>query len=451
MNIKTINPYTNKKIQTYTLHSAKQVDRIIEDVHNSYFKWRKTSFDIKENLLLKISNQLINNSNEYAKIITNEMGKPIAEAIAEVNKCALVCEYYAKNAKNFLSTNYIKTENANSYVKYDPLGIVFGIMPWNFPFWQVFRFVAPALMAGNVCLLKHASNVSQCSIVIDLLINELSPIKNIFKSILIHSSSTKCIISDNRIAAVTLTGSEVAGQSVAQNAGKSLKKCVLELGGSDPFIVFNNADVKKSAKFAINARFFNSGQSCIAAKRFIVHKDVYRDFINEVKKHFKSLKVGDPLNLKTNIGPLAKIEFAKVLDCIVQGSIKNGAKLIFGGKVDKCFYKPTLLIDVTPDMPVFTNETFGPVMCVCKAESNTNAVELANKSDFGLSSSIWTSDIKYAEKISSDIESGAVFINKISHSDPRLPFGGMKKSGYGRELSKEGMMEFVNCKTIVIG
>ena len=451
MNIKTINPYTNKEIKTYTLHSNKQVNRIIEDVHNSYFKWRATSFDLRKSLLLDLSNQLENNSKQYSEIITNEMGKPISESISEVKKCALVCEYYAKNAKHFLSPNYIKTENANSYVKYDPLGVIFAIMPWNFPFWQVFRFVAPALISGNVCLLKHASNVSQCSIAIDLLINKLSPIKNIFKNLLIHSDSVKSIIHDNRIAAVTLTGSEVAGASVAQNAGKSLKKCVLELGGSDPFIVFNDADIKKCAKFAINGRFFNSGQSCIAAKRFIVHKDVYRDFINEIKDHFKSLKMGNPLSLKTNIGPLAKIEFTKELDYIVQDSIKNGAKLIFGGKVDNCFYEPTLLIDVSSDMLVFTNETFGPVMCISQAKSNIHAIELANKSDFGLSSSLWTSNIEYAEKISSDIESGAVFINKISHSDPRLPFGGIKKSGYGRELSKQGMMEFVNCKTIVVG
>ena len=451
MNIKTINPYTNKEIKTYALHSNEEIDQIIENVYNSYFKWKKIPFDIRESFLLNISNQLECNVKQYAEIITNEMGKPIAESIAEVKKSALVCDYYAKNAKHFLNSDYIETENSNSYVKYDPLGIIFGIMPWNFPFWQVFRFIAPALMAGNVCLLKHASNVSQCSIAINSLINEYSPIKNIFRNLLIHSNSVDSIICDKRIAAVTLTGSEIAGASVAKSAGKNLKKCVLELGGSDPFIVLADADIKQSAKSAINGRFFNSGQSCIAAKRFIVHKDIYENFVNEIKIHFKSLKIGDPLDLETNIGPLAKIEFAKELDCIVQDSIQDGANLVLGGGVNKCFYEPTLLTDVTSDMLVFKNETFGPVMSICKAKTNSHAIELANKSDFGLSSSIWTSDINYAEKITSDIDCGAVFINKISHSDPRLPFGGIKKSGYGRELSKQGIMEFINCKTVVVG
>ena len=356
MNLKTINPFTNKEIHTYSLHSNKQIDSIIEDVYKSYNDWKNTSFKDRKRLLVEIALHLKQNSFEYAKIITKEMGKPISESLSEINKCSLVCDYYAENGEAFLKSKYIETENLKSYVQYDPLGVVFGIMPWNFPFWQVFRIVAPSLMVGNVCILKHASNVTGCSVTIESLINKLSPIKNIFRSLIINSSAVGQIIEDNRISAVTLTGSETTGMSVAKKAGNSLKKCVLELGGSDPFIVLKDADIKKSAKYAINARFLNSGQSCIAAKRFIVHRDIYEDFIRELKEHFTKLKIGNPLDDDTNIGPLAKKEFLQEIDHLVQSSIHKGAKLIYGGKINKCFYEPTLLIDVKEDMPVFKEE-----------------------------------------------------------------------------------------------
>tara|TARA_B100000965_G_scaffold274692_1_gene232660 strand:- start:4521 stop:5873 length:1353 start_codon:yes stop_codon:yes gene_type:complete len=448
--IKTINPYNNKMIMSYFQHTDDDINMIIQNVNDSYKKWKNISIKNRSFLLLDLAENLESNKLQYGKLITEEIGKPIKESILEIIKCASVCKYYADNSESFLRNDYIKTENFKSYVRYNPLGVVFGIMPWNFPFWQVFRFVAPSLMAGNVCLLKHASNTLGSAVLIDNIINKLSPIKNIFRNVIVKSDRVGGLIKDSRIAAVTLTGGETAGMNVAAIAGSALKKCVLELGGSDPFIVLHDADIKTAAKNAIKARFLNSGQSCIAAKRFIVHKSVYSKFIAEVKKYFDQFVLGDPLDSKTTIGPLAKKEFLIEIDKIVKTSIKEGAKLIYGGKINSCFYEPTLLVDVTENMKVFNEETFGPIMCITKAETTIQAISLANQSEYGLSSSIWTSDIKNAEKISSEIESGAVFINKLSYSDPRLPFGGIKKSGYGRELSKEGIMEFVNKKTIVV-
>tara|TARA_B100000579_G_scaffold327906_1_gene277863 strand:- start:324 stop:1676 length:1353 start_codon:yes stop_codon:yes gene_type:complete len=448
--IKSINPYNNKIIKSYFQHTDDDIDIIIQNVDDSYKKWKNISIKNRSFLLLELAENLESNKLQYGKVITEEIGKPIKESILEITKCASVCKYYADNSESFLQNDYIKTENSKSYVQYNPLGIVFGIMPWNFPFWQVFRFVAPSLMAGNVCLLKHASNTLGSAVLIENIINKLSPVENIFRNVIVNSDRVGSLIKDSRIAAVTLTGGEEAGMNVGAIAGSSLKKCVLELGGSDPFIVLHDADIKTAAKNAIRARFLNSGQSCIAAKRFIVHKSVYSKFIAEIKKYFGQFVLGDPLDSKTTIGPLAKKEFLIEIDNIVKESIKEGAKLLYGGRINTCFYEPTLLVDVNKNMKVFNEETFGPVMCITKAETTIEAISLANQSEYGLSSSIWSSDIKNAEKISSEIESGAVFINKLSYSDPRLPFGGIKKSGYGRELSKEGIMEFVNKKTIVV-
>ena len=448
--IKSINPYNNKIIKSYFQDTDDDINMIIQNVNDSYKKWKNIPIKNRRFFLLELAENLESNKLEYGKVITEEIGKPIKESILEITKCSSVCKYYADNGESFLQNDYIKTENSKSYVQYNPLGVVFGIMPWNFPFWQVFRFVAPSLMAGNVCLLKHASNTLGSAVLIDNIINKLSPIENIFRNVIVDSDRVGGLIKDSRIAAVTLTGGETAGMNVGAIAGSALKKCVLELGGSDPFVVLHDADIKTAAKNAIKARFLNSGQSCIAAKRFIVHKSVYSKFIAEIKKYFDQFVLGDPLDSKTTIGPLAKKEFLIEIDKIVKTSIKEGAKLIYGGKINSCFYEPTLLVDVTENMKVFNKETFGPVMCITKAETTIQAISLANQSEYGLSSSIWTSDIKNAEKISSEIESGAVFINKLSYSDPRLPFGGIKKSGYGRELSKEGIMEFVNKKTTVV-
>jgi succinate-semialdehyde dehydrogenase/glutarate-semialdehyde dehydrogenase len=368
----------------------------------------------------------------------------------EIDKCVWVLKYFATNAASFLKKKEIKTEYSESYIQYDPLGVILGIMPWNFPYWQVIRFIAPVLMSGNTCIVKHASNVSGCALLIEKLISNNSRFKNIYKTILISANRVKNVINHKNIKAVSLTGSDEAGSSVAMHAGREIKKTVLELGGSDPFIVLADADVKMAAKVAISARFFNNGQSCIAAKRFIIHRDVYEQFINYVHKSISDLVVGDALNENTQIGPLAKKEFVDELNNIVQSSITQGAKCLLGGDIKDCFYMPTLLVDVTEKMEVFKKETFGPVLCVAKCEDTDDAIRIANNSNYGLGGSLWTSDIKLAKELTKKINTGSIFINDMTKSDPRLPFGGINKSGYGIELSEFGIKEFVNIKTVVV-
>ncbi len=450
MKIISINPFDNSTIKEYDTYSNQTVDDIIAKSNKDFLIWKNLSFNDRKEILLKIGVKLKKDLEKHAKMISLEMGKPIKESRAEILKCVWVIEYYAENASEFLKPETIKSDYSNSYIQYDPIGIILGIMPWNFPYWQVFRFIAPSLMAGNTCVLKHASNVSGCALLIEELINSVSNYKSIFKTLLISSSQVEHAIKNPYVKAVTLTGSEYAGSEVAMRAGKEIKKTVLELGGSDCFIVLDDADINKAAKTAILARFLNSGQSCIAAKRFLVHKDIYDDFIDKVKIYIEKMKMGDPLSEETNIGPLAKEKFSEELDNLVQSSIKKGAKCLLGAKKKNAFYEPTLLIDVNLNMDVFTCETFGPVFCVSKISSTKEAIDIANNSEYGLGGSIWTRNIEKAKIMATQIETGAIFINDMTKSDPRLPFGGIKKSGYGIELSKYGIREFVNMKTIAI-
>ena len=450
MSLKSINPATGKIIDEYQEYSNSDVDSIIDNVSNEFFIWKNISFDERKNILLLIADKMKSNIDTHSKMISIEMGKPIVESRAEILKCIWVIEYYAKNAEKFLDKEIINSDYTESYIQYDPLGIVFGIMPWNFPYWQVFRFIAPSLMAGNVCILKHASNVSGCALLIEKLVNDCSPYKNIFKTLLISSSQVENVICNSKVKAVTLTGSEHAGSQVAMKAGEQIKKTVLELGGSDSYIVLDDANLELSAKTAVIARFLNTGQSCIAAKRFFVHNKVYDSFIEKVKNIIVDLKVGDPLLEETQIGPLAKPEFVNEVDELVKSSVKKGARCLVGGIKKNSYYYPTLLVDVNQSMDVFKYETFGPVFCIVRINNVEEAIKLANNSDYGLGGSVWTSSIEKGKEVASKIETGAVFINDMTKSDPRLPFGGVKKSGYGVELSKYGIREFVNMKTVVV-
>ena len=448
--IKSINPSTGKLIQEYNIYSEEETALIIGQVSDEYNVWRMISFQERKNILLNIANSLNENLMEHASMISMEIGKPIVESKMEIEKCVWVIEYFAENAEEFLKNEIIKTGYNESYVQCDALGVIFGVMPWNFPYWQVIRFIAPVLMAGNTCIVKHASNVSGCSLSIEKLISDNSPYKNIYRSLLISSNKVGNVIKNKYIKGVSLTGSDKAGSAVAMQAGKEIKKTVLELGGSDPFIVLDDADVTEASKTAVSARFFNAGQSCIAAKRFLIHEAVYDDFIANVKKGIENLVIGDALDENTQIGPLAKQEFSEELSVLVQSAIKDGALCLVGGEVKNCYYIPTLLVDVTENMDVFKKETFGPVFCITKIKDVDDAIRLANKSDYGLGGSLWTSNIDLAKKLVRLINTGAVFINDMTKSDPRLPFGGINKSGYGVELSKHGIREFVNMKTIVV-
>jgi succinate-semialdehyde dehydrogenase/glutarate-semialdehyde dehydrogenase len=381
------------------------------------------------------------------------MGKIITESLAEVEKSAWVCEYYAENAEQFLSDEIIKSGAARSFVSFEPLGPVLAVMPWNFPFWQVFRFAAPALMAGNAGLLKHASNVPGCALAIEQIFREAGFPENLFRTLMIPGRDVEHILKNDKVVAATLTGSESAGSKVASFAGKYLKKTVMELGGSDPFIVLEDANIEKCAQIAVTARMLNTGQSCIAAKRFIVVDEVYKTFVARVKEILSELKTGDPLNPKSRFGPLARLDLMEDVDRQINASVEQGAKLELGGRRmagEGFYYEPTLLTDVTPEMPVFSEETFGPVLAVMKVKSEKEAIEAANNCEYGLGGCLWTTDVDKGIELARQIESGAVFVNGMVKSDPRLPFGGIKRSGYGRELSHYGMREFVNIKTIVV-
>jgi len=390
---------------------------------------------------------------EYARTMTLEMGKPIVQGEAEVDKCAWVCEYYADHAEAFLAEQPRETEASRSYVRFDPLGPVLAVMPWNFPFWQVFRFAAPALMAGNAGVLKHASNVPRCALAIEEVFREAGFPRGLFSTVLVGSSAVAALIANPRIVAVTLTGSDRAGSKVAEQAGRELKKTVLELGGSDPFIVLADADLAAAARTAAEARLINSGQSCIAAKRFIVVEPVADQFLDRFLDELRSRRMGDPLVRGTQVGPQARIDLRDLLHEQVAESVKRGAKLLLGGEVPAgkgAFYPPTLLAAVDKGMPAFDEETFGPVAAVIRAKDEADAVRLANDSTFGLGASLWTEDRVRAERLAAQIEAGSVFVNGVVKSDPRLPFGGIKRSGYGRELSEYGIREFVNVKSVWI-
>jgi succinate-semialdehyde dehydrogenase/glutarate-semialdehyde dehydrogenase len=454
MGIQSINPTTEEVLQTFEPYSQEQIDEALEQARRTFLQWRTTSFAERAAGFQRLARTLRARKTELARLAVQEMGKSLIEAEAEVEKCAWNCEYYAENAESFLADERVATNATESYVSFQPLGVVLALMPWNFPYWQVFRFAAPALMAGNTAVLKHASNVSLCALEIERIFRESDLPVGIFRTVLVPGSETASLIADRRIAAVTLTGSEGAGVAVASASGAALKKHVLELGGSDAFIVLEDADLDQAAQVAVTARFQNNGQSCIAAKRFIVVESVAADFERKFAEAASKLRVGDPLERETQIGPVARGDLRDELDRQVQTSIKMGARVLLGGKPRAgkgYFYEPTILTDVTPDMPMFREETFGPAAAVIRARDTEHALELANDSQFGLGGNLWTRDIARGRALARRIESGAVFINGMTASDPRLPFGGVKHSGYGRELSVFGIREFVNIQTVWIG
>jgi succinate-semialdehyde dehydrogenase/glutarate-semialdehyde dehydrogenase len=450
MSLKSINPYTNRIIEEFDEFSDRQLEDLVTQSGDAFKKWKKTSFAYRKSLMYKVSGLLVENIKEYAGAVTAEMGKPVSESIAEVEKCAWVCNYYADHAEDFLREEPASSDADISYVSYEPLGIVLGIMPWNFPFWQVFRFVVPTLMAGNTVLLKHASNVQICARNIENIFTRSGFPPSVFSNLVIGSSRVEKIIEHELVKAVSLTGSEFAGQKVAECAGRKIKKTLLELGGSNAFIVLADADLEKAVETGIKARMQNAGQSCIAAKRFIVHEKVSEKFISLFKEKMKELRHGDPMDKEINLGPLANIEQAETVAKQVRESVEMGARVISGGSPDNTYYPPTLVLDVRPGMPLFDEEVFGPVAPVIIAKDTSEAIELANQTKFGLGVSLFTNDLKKAAELVPEFNDGAVFINALVKSDPRLPFGGTKQSGYGRELAIHGIREFVNIKTVYI-
>jgi succinate-semialdehyde dehydrogenase/glutarate-semialdehyde dehydrogenase len=449
--MKAINPATGQLIRDYGEHTDADIARCIAAAASAFESWSRTSFADRAALVRRAADVLRQQQSDFANLMTSEMGKTLASAAAEVDKCVWGCQFYADHAERFLARQIVPTDAGKSYVRYDPLGPILAVMPWNFPFWQVFRFAAPALMAGNVVILKHAANVPGCALAIEQVFHKAGFPDGSMATLLISSSRVAPLVENPAIRAVTLTGSDLAGQSVAAAAGKQLKKTVLELGGSDPFIVLADADPTAVARQAAKARTINSGQSCIAAKRFIVEAAIADPFEQALAAEMKRLKVGDPLDRSTDVGPLAREDLLETLHDQVERSIQAGARLLTGGKrlpQTGYYYPPTVLAGVEPGMAAFDEETFGPVAAVTIANNADHAVELANRSPFGLSSSIWTADPNRGEALAARIDSGAVFVNEISKSDPRLPFGGVKRSGYGRELAEFGIREFVNIKTV---
>jgi succinate-semialdehyde dehydrogenase / glutarate-semialdehyde dehydrogenase len=450
MLLQSINPYNQEIIHQCEEFSPEVVCEVLEASQLAFEKWRFTSISDRAGYMKKLAELLTINKEPLARVITLEMGKPIRESIAEIEKCAWACNYFLKNAPRFLKPQVIKSDAQHSRIVFEPIGPILGIMPWNFPFWQVFRFLAPTLMAGNTALLKHASNVQLCAQEIEKLFVQSGFPPNVFRNLRISSKNIQSVISNKYIKAITLTGSEKAGSAAAAEAGRNIKKSVLELGGSNAFIVLEDADIGLAVNEAVKARMQNAGQSCISAKRFIVHEKIADEFANKFVQRINKLNVGNPLAMETEIGPLSNISQAMEVERQVNESIKMGAYLITGGKRADAFYAPTLLTQVTMEMPVFKEEVFGPVAVLMKFSEELDAIDLANASEFGLGTSIFTKDIKHAEKLIPLLEDGSVFINSLVKSDPRLPFGGTKKSGYGRELSRVGMLEFVNIKTIFI-
>jgi succinate-semialdehyde dehydrogenase/glutarate-semialdehyde dehydrogenase len=449
--MKAINPATEELIRDYPEPDTAEVAERLAAAEQTFTTWRKVPFAERGRLMSAAADLLRERRHEYGRLMTDEMGKPLAAAEGEVDKCAWVCDFYAEHAEDFLAGEAVATDASRSSIRYDPLGPVLAIMPWNFPFWQVFRFAAPALMAGNVGLLKHAGNVPGTALAIEETFRDAGFPDGTFTSLLIPSSRVPDLIRNPAVRAVTLTGSEKAGMEVAAEAGRCLKKTVLELGGSDPFIVLADADPAEAAREAARARTINSGQSCIAAKRFIVDESIAGRFEEELVRRMEGLKVGNPLDHAMEVGPMARADLLDDLDDQVRRTVAAGAALRTGGRRREgkgWYYEPTVLTGVTPGMAAFDEETFGPVAAVIRAQSTDDAIELANRSRYGLGASLWTADAVRAEALASEIDAGSVFINGIVKSDPRLPFGGIKSSGYGRELSAVGIREFVNIKTV---
>lgn len=453
MSIASINPATGEVLRRFDAHDEAFVEAALARADETFRAWRQTPFSERAERLMRAGALLDEEKNRWGELMTLEMGKPIASARAEAEKCAWVCRFYAEHAEAFLMPEHVATDAGESYVRYDPLGPVLAVMPWNFPFWQVWRFAAPALMAGNVGLLKHASNVPQCALAIEEILLRAGFPAGCFQTLLVGTDQVPRLIEDPRVAAVTLTGSEGAGVAVGRLAGAQIKKAVLELGGSDPFIVLPSADLEKAASTAVKARTINNGQSCIAAKRFIVHESVYEPFVGRFVAGMKALRMGDPMDPATDIGPLATGPIRDELAEQVDRSVAAGARVLLGGEKPAGggnFYPPTVLADPVRGTPAFDDELFGPVATVFRVGSLDEAIALANHKIFGLGASAWTNDPAETARLTREVEAGSVFINGMVKSDPRLPFGGIKRSGFGRELSVHGIREFVNVKTVWI-
>ena len=453
MSLRSVDPATGEVLATFEETTPAELERILDGARDAFLGWRERPFSERAELLAEAARLLRAKKGDHARVMALEMGKPVVQGEAEVEKCASGCDYYAKNGAAFLAEQPHATDAMRSYVRFEPLGPVLAIMPWNFPFWQVFRFAAPTLMAGNVAVLKHASNVPRCALEIEQVFRAAGFPEGVFSTVLVGAAGVGRLIADPRIRAATLTGSERAGSQVAEQAGREIKKTVLELGGSDPFIVLEDADLPATAKSATTGRLVNTGQSCIAAKRFIVLDAVADRFVPALVEEMKSRRVGSPLERETEVGPLARHDLRDELHRQVEESVRRGARLALGGRVPEgrgAFYPPTVLDEVRSGMPAFDEETFGPVAAVIRARDDEHAVALANDSRFGLGASIWTRDRTRAERLVPRIEAGCVFVNALVRSDPRLPFGGVKRSGYGRELAEYGIREFVNVKSVTI-
>jgi len=451
--IATINPATGDVVREFEPHNGRKIAARLKRAVTAFDQQRRTTFDERARLMIRAAEILESEEREWGRIMTLEMGKPIGAAVQEAEKCALACRYYAENAARFLADEAASVPGTRSFVRCQPLGPVLAVMPWNFPFWQVFRFAAPALMAGNVGLLKHASNVPQCALAIEEIFRRAGFPEGAFQALLVGSDRVKRIIADERIKAVTLTGSVGAGSSVAAAAGRQIKKTVLELGGSDPFIVMPSADLPAAAATAVQARTINNGQSCIAAKRFIVDRQVAEEFERRFVERMGALKLGDPMDEATDVGPLATAEVLGSLEKQVEETIEMGATVLLGGKHIEgpgFFFSPTVLANIPPGSPAFDEELFGPVASMFRCDGIDEAIRIANATSFGLGSCIWTRDERERELFIDRVEAGSAFVNGMVASDPRLPFGGVKESGYGRELSSQGIREFVNIKTVSI-
>ncbi|WP_282032305.1 NAD-dependent succinate-semialdehyde dehydrogenase [Winogradskyella eximia] len=448
--IKTSNPYNGNQLESYKLDSKSILNEKLKLADTTFKTWKEFEIEERVDLLQNLADELFKQKTELSELITEEMGKPILESTAEIEKCIYLIDFYIKNAEQFLQDDIIETEAHESFISYDPLGCILAIMPWNYPFWQVFRFAVPTLSAGNVALLKHASNVTGCAVAIEKLFLDAGFPKGCFQTLITDHKSVEELMESETIKAVSLTGSEKAGRKIAELAGKNLKHSLLELGGNNACIILKDADLDQYIDTMVKARMQNSGQSCIAAKRFIVVESIYDEFIKKFTSKVETLKYGNPKDTDTTISCLAREDLADILEEQVKASIDLGAKVLFGNKREGAYYQPTILTHVTAKMPVFKEETFGPVAAIIKVKSEDEAYETAMNSKFGLGTMVFTSNYKAASKRILEIEDGAFFINEMVKSDPRLPFGGTKSSGFGRELSKEGMLAFVNRKTVYI-
>lgn len=451
MAIRTINPATGEQVREFAPLSADDIEAKLACATQARVTWKQTPIAERAHVVRRAGDLLDARKEQYGRLMTLEMGKTLRSAIEEAAKCAVGCRYYAEHAESFLADEPVDVKEETGYVVFQPLGVILAIMPWNFPFWQVIRFAAPALCAGNVGLLKHASNVPQCALALEQLFRDAGAPEGVFQTLLIGSDKVPVLLDDDRVAAATLTGSEHAGSEVAARAGSRIKKTVLELGGSDPFVVMPSADLERAATTAVKARMINNGQSCIAAKRFVVHEQVFEEFCALFVQHTRALIVGDPIDATTDVGPLATDQIRKDLDEQVKDSVRRGAKALTGGRPKAgsgFYYEPTVLIDVPADAPAYREEIFGPVAALIAAHDIDDAIRIANATRFGLGASAWTSEGTEARKLARELEAGSVFINGMVVSDPRFPFGGVKASGYGRELSEFGLREFVNIKTV---